>query len=64
MITTDVCILGAGPGGATAALYLDKMGIPSVLIDKATFPRHKTCGEAMRVNVHFVLNDLDENYLD
>lgn len=64
MLKTDICILGAGPAGATTALYLDKMGISSVLIDKATFPRHKTCGEAMRVNVHFVLKDLDANYLN
>jgi geranylgeranyl reductase family protein len=64
MLKTDICILGAGPAGATTALYLDKMGISSILIDKATFPRHKTCGEAMRVNVHFVLKDLDENYLE
>ncbi|MFT5833093.1 MAG: geranylgeranyl reductase family protein [Cognaticolwellia sp.] len=64
MLTTDICILGAGPAGATTALYLDKMGISSVLIDKATFPRHKTCGEAMRVNVHFVLKDLNPDYLE
>ena len=58
-----VCIIGAGPAGATTALYLDKMGISSVLIDQAVFPRHKTCGEAMRVNVHFVLKDLNQDYL-
>ena len=63
MIKTKVCILGAGPAGATTALYLEKMGISSVLIDKAVFPRHKTCGEAMRINVHFVLKDLNPNYL-
>lgn len=63
MIKTNICILGAGPGGTTTALYLEKMGISSVLIDKATFPRHKTCGEAMRVNVHFVLQDLNPDYI-
>lgn len=63
MIRTKVCIIGAGPAGATTALYLDKMGISSVLIDQAVFPRHKTCGEAMRVNVHFVLKDLNPAYL-
>lgn len=63
VIKTKVCIIGAGPAGATTALYLDKMGISSVLIDKAIFPRHKTCGEAMRVNVHFVLKDLNPDYL-
>ncbi|NJN77904.1 MAG: NAD(P)/FAD-dependent oxidoreductase [Saprospiraceae bacterium] len=64
MLKTDVCILGAGPGGTTTALYLEKKGISSVLIDKSTFPRHKTCGEAMRVNVYFVLKDLDAEYLE
>lgn len=63
IISTTVCILGAGPAGATTALYLEKMGIPSVIIDKATFPRHKTCGEAMRVNAYFVLKDLNPDYI-
>lgn len=64
MIKTDVCIIGAGPAGATTALYLEKMGISSVIVDRATFPRHKACGEAMRVNVHFVLKDLNPDYLE
>lgn len=63
VIETKVCIIGAGPAGTTTALYLEKMGISSLLVDKATFPRHKTCGEAMRVNVHFVLKDLNPDYL-
>lgn len=64
MIKTDVCIIGAGPAGTTTALYLEKMGISSVIVDKSTFPRHKACGEAMRVNVHFVLKDLNPEYLE
>jgi geranylgeranyl reductase family protein len=47
MYYTDVCVLGAGPGGSTAALHLANKGIPSVLIDKATFPRDKVCGDAL-----------------
>ncbi|WP_018479864.1 NAD(P)/FAD-dependent oxidoreductase [Pontibacter roseus] len=43
----DICILGAGPGGASAALHLANKGIPSVLIDKAVFPRDKVCGDAL-----------------
>jgi geranylgeranyl reductase family protein len=43
----DICILGAGPGGATAALHLANRGIPSILIDKAIFPRDKVCGDAL-----------------
>lgn len=47
MHETDVCILGAGPAGATAALHLATKGIPSLLIDKAVFPRDKVCGDAL-----------------
>ncbi|WP_276499833.1 NAD(P)/FAD-dependent oxidoreductase [Pontibacter litorisediminis] len=47
MHKTDICILGAGPAGATAALHLANQGIPSLLLDKATFPRDKVCGDAL-----------------
>ncbi|WP_439880418.1 NAD(P)/FAD-dependent oxidoreductase [Pontibacter sp. MBLB2868] len=47
MYKTDICILGAGPGGATTALHLAQKGISSVLIDKASFPRDKVCGDAL-----------------
>jgi menaquinone-9 beta-reductase len=44
---TNICILGAGPAGAAAALKLSRLGIPCVLIDKATFPRDKICGDGI-----------------
>ncbi len=47
MIKTDVCILGAGPAGAAAALKLSRLGIPCIIIDKATFPREKICGDGI-----------------
>ena len=47
MIKTNVCILGAGPAGAAAALKLSRLGIPCILIDKATFPRDKICGDGI-----------------
>ncbi|WP_299758913.1 geranylgeranyl reductase family protein [uncultured Pontibacter sp.] len=47
MRKTDICILGAGPAGATAALHLANKGIPSLLLDKAAFPRDKICGDAL-----------------
>ena len=63
MITTEVCIIGAGPGGASAALKLHHLGIPCVLIDKATFPRDKICGDAVSGKVLTVLNRIDPNLL-
>lgn len=59
MMETDICIVGAGPGGAIAALRLSYLGIPSVIIDKATFPRDKICGDALSGKVTLLLNRLD-----
>ena len=58
-IHTDVCILGAGPGGAAAALYLSQLGIPSVVVDKAVFPRDKICGDGLSGKVTSILNRID-----
>ena len=43
----DVIIVGAGPAGATCALQLRHSNLNVLLIDKATFPRSKTCGDAI-----------------
>lgn len=59
MLQTDICIVGAGPAGAAAALKLSYLGIPSILIDKATFPRDKICGDAISGKVTTLLNRLD-----
>ncbi|GJM33505.1 MAG: geranylgeranyl hydrogenase BchP [Saprospiraceae bacterium] len=61
--TTDICIVGAGPAGAATALKLSYMGIPSILIDKATFPRDKICGDAISGKVTTLLNRLDPEIL-
>jgi len=63
MIQTDICIVGAGPGGAATALKLSYMGISSVLIDKAVFPRDKVCGDAISGKVTTLLNRLDPQIL-
>ena len=39
----DVLIVGAGPSGSTAATALAQLGHSVAIIDKAVFPRHKTC---------------------
>lgn len=44
---TDVLIVGAGPGGCAAALALQNLGVQHVIVDKATFPRDKICGDAI-----------------
>ena len=44
MPTYDVAIVGAGPAGSTAAYRLASAGARVLLLDKATFPRDKSCG--------------------
>lgn len=43
----DVAVVGAGPGGSTAAARLAKSGLEVLLLDRAAFPRDKTCGDAL-----------------
>ena len=59
VVRTDVCIVGAGPGGCCAALQLGKHGVKAVLVDKATFPRDKVCGDALSGKVLRILDRLD-----
>ncbi|MEZ5198683.1 MAG: geranylgeranyl reductase family protein [Bacteroidales bacterium] len=63
MKNTDVCIVGAGPSGAIAALFLAKFGIRCILIDKAKFPRDKICGDGISGWVLTILHELDSDLL-
>ena len=40
----DVAVIGSGPSGASTAFYLAEKGISTVIIEKETLPRYKTCG--------------------
>ncbi len=64
MIETDVCIIGAGPGGAATALRLSHLGFPSLLVDKAVFPRDKVCGDGLTGKVVAILNRIDPGILE
>ncbi len=43
MIHTEVLIVGGGPAGASCAWQLKQRGVEFILLDKAAFPRRKTC---------------------
>ncbi|MBV9581655.1 MAG: FAD-dependent monooxygenase, partial [Chloroflexi bacterium] len=43
----DVVVVGAGPGGSTAAHFLSQRGLDVLLLDRAEFPRDKTCGDGL-----------------
>jgi flavin-dependent dehydrogenase len=45
-IKTDVLVIGGGPGGAAAAMFLTREGIKPIVLEQETFPRFHI-GESM-----------------
>ncbi len=62
-LKNKIVIIGAGPAGITTALYLAKNQIRTLVLDKATFPRHKVCADNITGNALRILNDLDPSWL-
>jgi geranylgeranyl reductase family protein len=46
-LTADVVIVGGGPAGSAAAIELCRSGRSVIVLDKATFPRDKCCGDGL-----------------
>jgi geranylgeranyl reductase family protein len=46
-VTTDVLVVGAGPAGSSAAAWSARAGLETVLVDAASFPRDKPCGDGL-----------------
>lgn len=57
----DVIVVGGGPGGSTTAALLGKKGRKVLLLEKAAFPRDKTCGDAISGKSMRVLRELGLN---
>jgi menaquinone-9 beta-reductase len=55
----DAIVVGAGPGGATAAAFMASAGRKVLLVDKEAFPRDKICGDAISGKSVDVLKRLD-----
>ncbi len=54
----DVIVVGAGPGGSTAAAHLARAGVRVLLLEKTTFPREKVCGDGLTPRAVKSLNSL------
>ncbi|MFV0430016.1 MAG: geranylgeranyl reductase family protein [Arachnia sp.] len=43
----DAIVVGAGPGGSSAAAHLAMRGLHVLLLEKSQFPREKVCGDGL-----------------
>ena len=55
----DVVISGAGPAGCSSALFLAQKGYSVLLLDKATFPREKVCGDGLTAASSAILEEMN-----
>ncbi|MGB3714198.1 MAG: NAD(P)/FAD-dependent oxidoreductase [Candidatus Promineifilaceae bacterium] len=54
----EVIVVGAGPSGASAATAMAQRGRDVLLIDRARFPRDKTCGDGIPASAIEILYSL------
>src|SRR5258706_555187 len=60
----DVVVVGAGPAGTAAAMSARARGLSVVCIDKARFPRDKTCGDGLTASALRLLEKLGVSAAD
>ncbi len=46
-LETEVLVVGAGPGGSAAAYHLARHGMDVTLVERASLPRDKVCGDGL-----------------
>jgi geranylgeranyl reductase family protein len=43
----EVLVVGGGPGGASAGYWLARNGVDTLVVEKKSYPRDKTCGDGL-----------------
>ena len=46
----DILVVGAGPAGVAAGITARRRGLTAIVVDRATFPRDKFCGDGLTAN--------------
>ncbi len=52
----DVVVVGAGPGGSSAAYHLARSGLRVLLLEKEKMPRYKPCGGGLTAKIRTALD--------
>ncbi len=58
MSEVDVVVVGAGPAGTAAAITARRAGLTVAVVDKASFPREKICGDGLTTTCLRLLEEL------
>ena len=58
-LDAEVIVVGGGPAGASTAHSLARAGVDVLVIDRAKFPRDKTCAEYLSPQASRVLSDMN-----
>lgn len=58
MESVQILVVGAGPAGSATAITAARRGLDVLLVDKATFPRDKTCGDGLTTGALRLLEGL------
>jgi geranylgeranyl reductase family protein len=54
----DIIVIGGGPAGSSCTAFLAKSGKKVLLLDRAKFPREKTCGDGISGRSVSILKEL------
>lgn len=55
---SDLLVIGGGPAGAAASIEAARAGLRVCLVDRARFPRPKTCGDAVSNSAAVIIAEL------
>ncbi len=59
MSEARVIIVGGGPAGASSAFFLARAGVDVLILDRARFPRDKTCSEYLSPQASRILAEMN-----
>jgi len=64
MSDSKITIVGAGPAGLTAAIFLGKHGYPVTVVEKDHFPRDKICGDCLGGYALSVMSQISDRFFN